>query len=109
MNDIPEMAISGGELIFKWDRGANRQVYRARLHGDKLQGTFESGKQKLDWIGVRAPVLPDKDDGSWRAGKPVKLFDGKSLAGWSPVVVGQPLGWTVKDGILGNTPAANNL
>ena len=108
-NDIPEMAISGGELTFKWDRNNNHQVYRARLHGDKLEGSFESGKQKLQWIGVRAPVLPDKDDGSWRAGKPVKLFDGKSLAGWQPMVAGQPLGWTVKDGIMGNTPAANNL
>ncbi len=108
-NDIQEMSISAGELTFKWDRGANHQVYRARLHGDKLEGNFESGKQRLEWIGVRAPVLPDKDDGSWRAGKPVKLFDGKSLAGWQPMVAGQPLGWTVKDGIMGNTPAANNL
>ncbi len=108
MNDIPEMSIGGGELTFKWDRNNNHQVYRARLHGDKLEGNFESGKQKLEWIGVRAPVLPDKDDGSWRAGKPVKLFDGKSLAGWQAMVAGQPLGWTVKDGIMGNTPAANN-
>jgi len=108
-NDIPEMAVIGGELTFKWDRGNNHQVYRARVKGDKLEGNFESGKQKLEWIGVRAPVLPDKDDGSWRAGKPVKLFDGKSLAGWQAMVAGQPLGWTVKDGIMGNTPAANNL
>ena len=107
--DIPEMAISGGELTFKWDRNKDHQVYRARLAGDKLEGTFESGKQKLQWIGVRAPVLPDKDDGSWRAGKPVKLFDGKSLAGWQALVAGKPLGWTVKDGIMSNTPAANNL
>src|SRR5258706_2601228 len=66
MNDIPEMAISGGELIFKWDRGASHQVYRARLHGDKLQGTFESGKQTLHWIRARAPVLTDHDDRSLR-------------------------------------------
>ena len=108
-NDIPEMAISAGELTFKWDRNKDHQVYRARLAGNKLEGTFEAGTQKLKWIGVRAPVLPDKDDGSWRAGKPVKLFDGKSLAGWQPLVAGKTLGWTVKDGIMGNTPAANNL
>jgi hypothetical protein len=109
INDIPEMTISGGELTFRWDRNKDHQVYRARLQGDKLAGTFESGTKKLEWIGMRAPVLPDKDDGSWRAGKPVKLFDGKSLAGWQALVAGQPLGWTVKDGIMGNTPAANNL
>ena len=108
-NDIPQMSISGGELTFRWDNNNQHQVYRARLVGDKLEGTFEAGKQKLQWIGVRAPALPDKDDGSWHRGKPVKLFDGKSLAGWSAMVEGQPLGWTVKDGIMGNTPAANNL
>ena len=109
INDIPEMSISGGELTFKWDRNKEHQVYRARLAGDKLEGSFESGRQKLQWIGVRAPVLPEKDDGSWKKGKPVKLFDGKSLAGWQPLIAGQPLGWTVTDGIMGNTPAANNL
>ena len=108
-NDIPQMSISGGELTFRWDNNNQHQVYRARLVGDKLEGTFEAGKQKLQWIGVRAPALPEKDDGSWHRGKPVKLFDGKSLAGWSAMVEGQPLGWTVKDGIMGNTPAANNL
>src|SRR3989442_10390235 len=77
-NDIPEIAISGGELTFKWDRGANHQVYRARLRGDKLEGNFQSGKQKIERIGVRAPVLPDKDDGSSRAAQPARLFDGKT-------------------------------
>jgi hypothetical protein len=108
-NDIPQISISGGELTFRWDKGDQHQVYRARLAGDKLEGSFESGKQKLQWIGVRAPALPEKDDGSWHKSKPVKLFDGKSLSGWSAMVEGQPLGWTVKDGIMGNTPAANNL
>jgi len=108
-NDIPQMSISGGELTFRWDNNNQHQVYRARLVGAKLEGTFEAGKQKLQWIGVRAPALPEKDDGSWHRGKPVTLFDGKSLAGWSAMVEGQPLGWTVKDGIMGNTPAANNL
>jgi hypothetical protein len=108
-NDIPQMSISGGELAFRWDNNNQHQVYRARLVGAKLEGTFEAGKQKLQWVGVRAPALPEKDDGSWHKGKPVKLFDGKSLAGWSAMVEGQPLGWTVKDGIMGNTPAANNL
>jgi len=108
-NDIPEMSIAGGELTFRWDRNKDHQVYRARLKGDKLEGTFESGDQRLQWVGVRAPKITDKDDGSWRAGKPVKLFDGKSLAGWQAMIPGKPLGWTVKDGIMMNEPPANNL
>jgi hypothetical protein len=108
-DNIPEMSIHDGELTFSADRNKQHLVYRARLKGDKLEGTFESGNEKLQWIGSRAPILPDKDDGSWKPGKPVKLFDGKSVAGWKPLVPGKPLGWAVKDGILGNQPAANNL
>jgi hypothetical protein len=109
INDIPEMSIKGGVLTFRWNRGKDHQVYHARVQGEKLQGDFESGAQKLKWIGHRAPALPDKDDGSWKKGKPVPLFDGKSLDGWQAMVPGKPLNWTVKDGILSNTPAANNL
>lgn len=108
-NDIEKISTHDGELEFHFDGGKNHLTYRARLEGDKLIGTYDSGHDHLDWIGVRAPSIPDKDDGSWRPGKPVKLFDGKSLAGWKPVIAGQPLGWEVKDGILGNHPAANNL
>src|SRR5207249_5409170 len=39
INGIPEMSISGGELTFKWDRNKEHQVYRARLAGDKLEGS----------------------------------------------------------------------
>ena len=108
-DDIPEMSIHDGELTFSADRNKQHLVYHARLKGDKLEGTYESGNDKLQWTGTRAPTLPDKDDGAWKPGKPVKLFDGKSVAGWKPLIPGQPLGWSVKDGILGNQPPANNL
>jgi hypothetical protein len=108
-NDIEKIAIHDGVLEFHFDRGANHLTYRAKLVGGKLEGTYDSGHDKLEWIGTRAPTIPDKDDGSWHEGKPVKLFDGKSLAGWNAMVPGQPLGWEVKNGILGNQPAANNL
>jgi hypothetical protein len=108
-NDIPEMSIKDGELTFVWNANKQHLVYHARLKGDKLEGSYESATEKLQWIGTRAPVIRDVDDGSWRPGKTVKLFDGKSLAGWMPMVDGQPLGWMVKDGILGNQPASNNL
>jgi len=108
-DNIPQLSIHDGELTFSADRNKQHLVYHARLVGDKLEGTYGSGKDKLAWTGARAPVLPEKDDGSWRPGKPVKLFDGKTLDGWKPLIPGKPLGWTVKDGILGNEPAANNL
>lgn len=112
LNVIPSMAIEGGELRFSFARKEPKPIhleYRARLSEGKLQGTYDSGSQKLTWTGVRAPELPDKDDGSWREGKPVALFNSKDLSGWLPLIAGQALGWTVKDGAMTNVAGANNL
>jgi len=115
-----EMSIQGDELTFVFLRGwgfrdgktDHRGIYRARLVDGKLKGYFEvEGKPglRLDWTGVRAPVITDKDDGTWKEGKPVALFDGKDLNGWLPMIKGKDLGWVVKDGIMTNVPPANNL
>lgn len=117
MNDIQKIWIKDGELHFTFDRaplpgkkgGKIHQEYAARLVGDKLEGTFADGKQKLTWSGMRAPKITDKDDGSWREGKPIRIFDGKDLSGWHGQVAGKQLGWSVKDGILSSTGGANNL
>jgi 3-keto-disaccharide hydrolase len=122
MDVIPEIAIRDGELVFAFDKrfqvgsGAQRRpakgVWRARLVSGKLQGTFAVEGQTeppTEWIGVRAPVITDKDDGSWREGTPIRLFNGKDLTGWLPLVPGRELGWTVKDGMLTNVARANNL
>jgi 3-keto-disaccharide hydrolase len=120
MDDIPEISIRDGELMFAFMRnygraqqGAkpSRGVYRARLDGRVLRGSFqvEGAESRLLWIGSRAPVLSEKDDGSWKSGKPVELFNAKDLTGWSAMVSGQPLGWEVKDGVTGNAGGSNNL
>lgn len=121
-----EMSIKGDELTFVFNhrysvpgnttpgekRTDRRGIYRARLVNGKLVGTFEvegAPTTKLDWTGVRAPVITDRDDGTWKEGKPVALFNGKDLTGWLPMVKGKPLGWVVHNGILTNNPPANNL
>jgi hypothetical protein len=113
LNDIPKIWIENGELRFTFDRagqkGAVHQEYTAKQAGKELQGTFKAGKQELDWIGHRAPVIQEKDDGSWREGKPIKLFSGADLKGWHGIVPGQDLGWSVKDEVLSSTGGANNL
>ena len=113
MNTITDMTVKDGELRFGYER-RNREkktteklLWRARLVDGKLDGQFEmegSGRPPQGWIGVRAPVINEKDDGSWVAGKPVNLFNGKDLSGWLPVE-----GWTVKDGLLTNAPKVRNL
>lgn len=117
---IPEIAIRDSELRFVFERRYSREavgkpsrgVYRARLENGFLRGTFEvegTGARALTWIGRRAPVLKERDDASWREGKPVDLFNGRDLEGWQPMVPNRPLGWVAKDGIMGNAGGANNL
>ncbi len=117
MNDIPHLAIEGGELRFTFDYKDSRsgqpmhRDYSARLSPDgKLEGVMRaSSGEELKWTGIRAPEITDKDDGSWRDGTPVELFNHKDLAGWRGMIPNLPLGWTVKDGAMANVAHANNL
>jgi len=117
MNDIPHLTLQNGELRFSFDYKdfhtgqPMHRDYNARLTADgELEGRMRSsGGDDLQWIGVRAPVITDKDDGSWHDGKPVDLFNHKDLAGWQGLIPNLALGWTVKDGAMSNVAGANNL
>ena len=112
MNDIPEIAVKNNTLEFVFTRPNYKGIYKATLIKGLLQGNFTVGgnpKSELTWTGHRAPVLKDKDDGKWKEGKPVDLFNGNDLQGWSAMVSGQDLGWQVKEGIMGNKASSNNL
>lgn len=118
MDDIPELSLRGGRLRFSFERtwriGNQRKVARgqwtARLAGDKLAGEFRlPGQKPVRWTGMRAPVINEKDDGTWRPGRPIELFNGKDLSGWIPVGGRGQTRWMVKDGILVNDAPAPNL
>lgn len=124
LDDIPKITVFDGELRFSFERRyhpdqkqVEKGLYWARLEAGKLKGTFEIEGEPfsyLEWTGVRAPVLPDKDDGSWKRGDPINLFDGKDLAGWQPFVTPTPPatrtgGWSVKEALLTNSPGASDL
>jgi hypothetical protein len=118
LDEIPKLSISDGELRFALDTRYRRErpqekgLYWARLEDGKLKGTFEiegDPSSYLEWIGVRAPVLPDKDDGTWKKGEPVILFDGHDLTGWQPLGPLRPPQWMVKEGLLTNAPSRPNL
>src|SRR6476469_9766023 len=70
MNDIPKIWIDSGTLHFTFDRNNVHQEYSARVAGKGLEGTMTQGGQSLKWTGHRAPEINEKDDGSWREGKP---------------------------------------
>jgi len=103
LNVIEQISVRDGELKFGWP---SRNIeWQARLVDGKLEGTLPR-----KWTGVPAPVIRDKDDGTWRPGKPVvSLFDGKSLKGWKTVRGGALSGWTVKDGALSGDGKANDI
>jgi hypothetical protein len=121
MNIIDTIAVENGELRFtinppnrnaakKSTMGAS--VYRARMADGTLEGTFTvEGRNAppIPWTGVRAPVIADRDDGTWKEGKPIALFNGKDLSGWQALNPGTEMKWSVVDGILRNAPPTTDL
>lgn len=78
-----------------------------KLVDGALKGTVtdETGRF-VRFEGKRAPTL-GRETPAW--GDPLPLFDGKSLAGWSPQHAAIPNGWRVRDGMLVNAEPGNNL
>lgn len=118
LDDLPKLSVSEGalrfalEAKFRKDHGVEKGLYWARLEDGKLKGTFEiegDPSTYLEWTGVRAPALPDKDDASWKRGDPVALFDGRDLAGWQPTTPSRLPGWVVRDGVLSAAGGASDL
>ena len=122
LNVIEEISIHNGTLRFGWTRqerpnpGAEpvprKLVYTAKLENGKLQGTFEvegSNQPPLEWTGVRAPVINETDDGTWREAKPVELFNGENMNGWMSWDGDEPVGWSVKDGALASTGRGQDI
>jgi hypothetical protein len=127
MNKIDAITVENGEVRFviippaRRGGGGNQtgntpqlgnHVYRARLVNGKLEGTYEREGQTsppLKWTAVRAPVITEKDDGAWKEGKPIKLFNGKDAAGWQPLHPETDMKWSVVDGILRNAPPTTDI
>ncbi|MCX5758077.1 MAG: DUF1080 domain-containing protein, partial [Candidatus Hydrogenedentes bacterium] len=88
------------------------ELLSCTVSGDTLSGTrlapAENGKmvEKSTFTGKRIPALPAKPDlAKLKFGKPVKLFAGKNLKGWTLTDPHAVSGWSVKKGILVNDPA----
>ena len=121
MDVVPAITVDGGELRFefqrkyrtgpkeRWDQ-LRKGIYTAKLRNGKLQGTFSlDGNVVYQFTGTRAPAIRDRDDASWKPGKPVELMNGHDLSAWNAMVKGQSLGWVVENGIAKNVAGANNL
>lgn len=118
LNHISEVRVNNGQLMFVIIQPKNQRneetkyVFHAHLMGGKLMGTMEREGQKGEptkWTGVRAPAIDEADDGTWKPGKPIELFNGKDLSGWHALMTNQEMKWIVVDGVLRNAPPTTDI
>ena len=123
VDDITIAKIQNGVLHFTWverprrpgvtPNPKDRAEYTVKYVNGRLQGTMTSPSTNpattLTFTGHRAPKIDEHDDGSWVKGKPITLFDGKDLKGWTGVNSPKAAGWSVEDGLLKCAGSADDL
>jgi hypothetical protein len=99
--------VAGSELTFMvGGTGQNRPTVTLHAAGNRLSGTV--GQVKV--TGERPPTWGACDaNAAHTLGKPVVLFDGKSLDAWGVQMKDKPIMWKVEDGVMTNEPHGNNL
>jgi hypothetical protein len=111
---LVQIRVENGELIFN-PRGRNAETpgpeFRAKAEGGKLTGSVQMPNGPRTFYGVRPAKFPAVNaSGTHTYGKPVDLFDGKSMDTWDVQHKTRPIKWAVVDGAMTNeTPGANNL
>ena len=91
----------------QWESNPRDITFEGRLEGDRITGSMTMGDgQKVTWSGTRAPSLRRAGRPAW--GKPITLFNGKSLDGWQPVGR-RDSQWRALGGILQNANSGANL
>lgn len=99
---LPQANVVDGRLHFvspKEEEGReDDMVFDAVRVGDELHGTTTGPDGAAwTWRAERAPALAGDKPARW--GKPIRLFDGKDMASWTPLDHGaRP--WRVVDGTL---------
>ncbi|HEV2268872.1 MAG TPA: DUF1080 domain-containing protein [Steroidobacteraceae bacterium] len=97
-----EIRIKGGEmeLAVPKDEGfPDGTQLHGRLADGRLVGTATAPNgASWQWTGHPAPALERKGVPKW--GRPIRLFDGKDLAGWTFADPTQASAWSVADGAL---------
>ena len=118
LDDITEAKVEGNVLHFTWTPRVRPGVtpnpndhleYEAKYVNGVLQGKMTGSQGEVAFTGRRAPEINEHDDGTWIKGKPITLFNGKNLKGWTGVDSDKAEGWTVEDGILKGRGQADDL
>jgi hypothetical protein len=114
---LTSVAVENGELTFDASVANAKRLHKAKIVGGKLMGTMTvtnprtNQTETLNWVGVHAPKWGKSDaNAKHKFGKPVELFDGKSIDTiWGVQNTSKPSGWAVVDGVMTNEAGANNL
>jgi hypothetical protein len=110
---LPVIKIENGELIFQPDGGQRGPgpEFHLRAQGDKLTGSVKLADRTVELAGARPPKWGNYNaNGPHKFGKPVELFDGKSMDAWDVANKTRPMKWAIEDGAMTNQPpGANNL
>jgi len=100
---LPKCELSNGQITFvspkEEEERKDDMVFVGKLSGTTLVGTT-TGPDGAPWMwtGKRAPSLKRTSAPKW--GKPVQLFNGKDLSGWTASDPKAMPAWTVENGTL---------
>lgn len=89
----------------QWEREDNDITFKGKYSNGRLSGmmTASNGKS-YQWTAEKAPLLIRTSSPSW--GKPVTLFDGKTMNGWEAKGKNQ---WIAEGGVLKSPHSGANL
>ena len=100
---LPKCELSNGQITFvspkEEEERKDDMVFVGKLSGKTLVGTTTGPDgTPWTWTGERAPSLKRTSAPKW--GRPVQLFNGKDLSGWTASDPKATPAWTVENGTL---------
>jgi Domain of Unknown Function (DUF1080) len=101
---VPDYKVSGPHLVLSTEHDTSIEL---DAKDGKLVGTLKQAGHSLELTGMPAPRLKGQEPKAWT--KPVKLFDGKDLSGWTPIGDTANSHWGVQEGELLNKQHGANL
>ena len=107
---ISKVYFNDGKVTFhipaQWEKTDKELIFDGFLKDDKLSGTITNTNDKTYlFIGERAPKLWRDKAPKW--GAPMKIFNGKDLAGWK--TLGKTNQWVVENGVLKSPKSGSNI
>ena len=106
---LPVIKVQNGELVCSPRPARAGPASRIPLRGCRatsLTGSVKQAERTIEFAGARPPKWPTANaNAPHKFGKPVELFDGKSMDAWDVQNKTRPSKWTIEDGAMTNDAA----